>query len=254
MFGKIVEVFHLEHLIGSTPEATIFQASFCLVLSNLLQVMSGYMAAGQAGFRSDEVSMEKLFDDVAKELTALVVLFPPATVADWFAGEWSPEEVARRLHAPLLGGARKGRWRKAIEREAEAEGEEGQVLGGSYVGPEAVGRGSQEAGQEVQILRLRTSRCRNRSGAAPSEPRVAIGPDGASPWRGEKMGLTNVFEGQADWSFVAPAPAFSSPPYEGGVRGGSGATGPRIAGDRTDPTPPNPPFVRGDEAGATGPG
>ncbi len=71
------------------------------------------------------------------------------------------------------------------------------------------------------------------------------GSEGASPWRGEKMGLTNVFEGQADWSLVAPAPAFSSPPYEGGVRGGSGATGPRIAGGRTDPTPPNPPFVKG---------
>jgi hypothetical protein len=32
VFQKIVEVFHLEHLIGGTPEATIFQATFCLVL------------------------------------------------------------------------------------------------------------------------------------------------------------------------------------------------------------------------------
>ena len=64
VFQKIVEVFHLEHLIGSTPEATIFQASFCLVLYNLLQVMRGFMAAGQAGLAADEVSMEKLFADV----------------------------------------------------------------------------------------------------------------------------------------------------------------------------------------------
>ena len=48
VFQKITEVFHLEHLIGSTPEATIFQASFCLVLYNLLQVMRAYVAAGQA--------------------------------------------------------------------------------------------------------------------------------------------------------------------------------------------------------------
>jgi hypothetical protein len=116
VFQKIVEVFHLEHLIGSSPEATIFQASFCLVLHNLLQVMRGYMAAGQAELAADEVSMEKLFDDVAKELTALVVLFPSATVAGWFAGEWSAEEVARRL-GQLLGGAWKERYRKAINKK-----------------------------------------------------------------------------------------------------------------------------------------
>ena len=116
VFQKIVEVFHLEHLIGSSPEATIFQAAFCLVLYNLLQVMRGYMAAGQAELAADEVSMEKLFDDVAKELTALVVLFPSATIADWFAGEWSPEDVARRL-GQLLGGAWKERYRKAINQE-----------------------------------------------------------------------------------------------------------------------------------------
>jgi hypothetical protein len=116
VFQKIVEVFHLEHLIGSTPEATIFQASFCLVLYDLLEVMRRFMAAGQAGLAADEVSMEKLFDDVAKELTALVVLFPSATIAGWFAGEWSREEVTRRL-SRLLGGAWKERYRKAINKK-----------------------------------------------------------------------------------------------------------------------------------------
>ena len=116
MFQKIVEVFHLEHLIGSAPEATIFQASFCLVLYNLLQVMRGYMAAGQAELAADEVSMEKLFDDVTKELTALVVLFPATTIAGWFAGEWSAEEVSRRL-GQLLGCAWKERYRKAINKK-----------------------------------------------------------------------------------------------------------------------------------------
>jgi Transposase DDE domain len=116
VFQKIVEVFHLEHLIGSSPEATIFQASFCLVLYDLLEVMRGFMAAGQAGLAADEVSMEKLFDDVAKELTALVVLFPSATIAGWFAGEWSREEVTRRL-SQLLGGAWKERYRKALNKK-----------------------------------------------------------------------------------------------------------------------------------------
>jgi Transposase DDE domain len=116
VFQKIVEVFHLEHLIGSSPEATIFQASFCLVLYDLLEVMRGFMAAGQAELAVDDVSMEKLFDDVAKELTALVVLFPSATIAGWFAGEWSREEATRRL-SQLLGGAWKERYRKAINKK-----------------------------------------------------------------------------------------------------------------------------------------
>lgn len=116
VFQKIVEVFHLEHLIGSSPEATIFQASFCLVLYNLLQVMRAYMAAGQEELAADEVSMEKLFDDVTKELTAMVVLFPSETIAGWFGGEWSCEEVARRL-GQLLRGAWKERYRKAINKK-----------------------------------------------------------------------------------------------------------------------------------------
>lgn len=128
VFQKIVEVFHLEHLIGSSPEATIFQASFCLVLYNLLQVMRAYMAAGQAELAADEVSMEKLFDDVAKELTALVVLFPSATVAGWFGGEWSSEEVARRL-VQLLGGAWKERYRKAINKKPRPKVKEAKCSG-----------------------------------------------------------------------------------------------------------------------------
>jgi hypothetical protein len=116
VFPKIGEVFHLEHLIGRTPEATIVPAAFCLVLYNLLQVMRGDLAAGQAALAADEVSMEELFADVTKELTALVVLFPSATIAGWFAGEWSPEEVARRL-GQLLGGAGKERERKAINKK-----------------------------------------------------------------------------------------------------------------------------------------
>jgi len=116
VFQKIVEVFHLERLIGSSPEATIFQASFCLVLYNLLQVMRTSMASGQADLAAEEVSMEKLFEDVAKELTALVVLFPSATVAGWFAGPWSRQEVVRRLNQ-LLGAAWKERYRKAIDKK-----------------------------------------------------------------------------------------------------------------------------------------
>jgi hypothetical protein len=61
--------------------------------------------------------MEKLFDDVQAELTALVVLFPSATIAAWYTGEWSCADVVGRLER-LLGGAWKERYRKAINKKA----------------------------------------------------------------------------------------------------------------------------------------
>jgi Transposase DDE domain len=117
VFQKITEVFELRHLIGSSPEATIFQAAFCLLLYNLLQVMRAFVAASQEGLAAEMVSMEKLFDDVQAELTALVVLFPSATIAGWFAAASSRQDVAHRLGL-LSGGAWKPRYRKAINRKA----------------------------------------------------------------------------------------------------------------------------------------
>jgi hypothetical protein len=78
--------------------------------------MRAFVAAGQEGLAAEAVSMEKLFDDVQAELTALVVLFPSATIAGWYAGEWSRAEVVSRLER-LLGGAWKPRYRKATRKK-----------------------------------------------------------------------------------------------------------------------------------------
>jgi hypothetical protein len=116
VFQKIVEVFELRRLIGSTPRATIFQAAFCLLLYNLLHVMRAFVAAGQEGLAAESVSLEELFDDVQAELTAVAVLFPAATIAGRFAAEWSREEVASRLER-LMGGEWKPRYRKATRKK-----------------------------------------------------------------------------------------------------------------------------------------
>jgi hypothetical protein len=116
VFQKIVEVFALRRLIGSTPRATIFQAAFCLLLYNLLHLMRAFVAAGREGPAADSVSLEKLFDDVQAELTTVAVLFPSATIAGRFAGEWSREEVVSRLER-LLGDAWKPRYRKATRKK-----------------------------------------------------------------------------------------------------------------------------------------
>lgn len=39
VFQQITEVFHLQTLIGTTPQGTVFQCAFCLLLYNLGQVV-----------------------------------------------------------------------------------------------------------------------------------------------------------------------------------------------------------------------
>jgi hypothetical protein len=115
VFQKIVEVFGLQQLIGCSPEATIFRAAFCLVIYNLLEVMRAFVAAGREDMAVESVSLEKLFEDVHKELTAMVVLFPAEEIAAGYAAAWTESEVAERL-AQLLGGAWRERYRKAVNK------------------------------------------------------------------------------------------------------------------------------------------
>jgi hypothetical protein len=117
VFQQITEVFALQRLLGSTPEATVFQAAFCLVMYNLMQLVRAFVAVGQAAVATVEsVSVEQLFLDVQRELTALTVLLPSASLARWFTAEWSREEVMGRLRI-LLGGVWTPRYRKAINKK-----------------------------------------------------------------------------------------------------------------------------------------
>jgi Transposase DDE domain len=116
VFQKITEVFNLQQLIGCSPEATIFQASFCMVLYNLLQLLAAFMAASQKDLIAGEVSIEKLFEDVHRQLTTLVVLFPSAMIAGWYTAAWTPDEVSRRLQI-LLGASWTPRYRKAVNQK-----------------------------------------------------------------------------------------------------------------------------------------
>ncbi len=62
VFQQSTEVFALRRLIGSTPQATVFQAAFCLLLYNRVQVLRGYIALAQPQpGRAEDVSAEQLF-------------------------------------------------------------------------------------------------------------------------------------------------------------------------------------------------
>ena len=110
MFQQVTEVFSLRQLIGSTPKATVFQASFCFVLYNLTQVIKGY--AAQAGKRKiEEVSGEKLFTDVTRELTTWSVAGTTKSVAT-LAVPRTPRQVKTRLQQ-LLGSCWTTLWLKS---------------------------------------------------------------------------------------------------------------------------------------------
>jgi len=57
VFQQITEVFNLQHLIGTTPQGTLFQLAFCLLLYNMLQLRA-------------------LLPPVASKATLLMQLFP----------------------------------------------------------------------------------------------------------------------------------------------------------------------------------
>lgn len=73
VFQQVTEVFELQQLIGSSPEAAILQAALCLTFYNLIQIIRGYVAeANQVS--PETVSVEMLFRDVQKELTCWTTL------------------------------------------------------------------------------------------------------------------------------------------------------------------------------------
>lgn len=111
MFQQVTEVFHLETLIGGSPEAAVFQFAFCLLLYNMIQVVRASIAAIE---RRDAktLSTEKLFLDVERELTACTVLWD---VEEWtarVARPWRADEVQSRLKE-LFRHAWSDRWLKA---------------------------------------------------------------------------------------------------------------------------------------------
>jgi hypothetical protein len=113
VFQQITEVFSLRRLIGSTPQATVFQAAFCLLLYNLVQVVRNFIAAAQpAPCPVESLSAEQIFVDVERELISVSTLLPASMVAAVYAEELTVEKLRGRLQE-RLGVAWSERWRKA---------------------------------------------------------------------------------------------------------------------------------------------
>ena len=111
MFQQVVEVFGLSHLMGTTPEGTIFQFALCLLLYNLIQVVRGVVAV-ETERQRETISAEKLFQDVQREMIAWSVTVAPEETIEYFDRPWTARLVKVRL-SKLLGDAWRDRWLKS---------------------------------------------------------------------------------------------------------------------------------------------
>jgi hypothetical protein len=114
MFQQVTEVFGLEGLIGATPEATVFQFAFCLLLYNQIQMVRAYVAEAEAR-EAETISLELLFVDVKRELTAWNVVVSPEATVEHFP-ILTAEGVRTRLRE-LLSGVWTDRWIKSSNKK-----------------------------------------------------------------------------------------------------------------------------------------
>jgi Transposase DDE domain len=110
VFHQITDVFSLRHLIGTEPQAVLFQLSFCLLLYNALQVVRAHLASHQR-CEAKKISNEKLFYDVKRQMVAVGELVE----TDSLVAVLGPVPTAAELREVLrerLEGAWSDRWWK----------------------------------------------------------------------------------------------------------------------------------------------
>ena len=115
VFQEITEVFQLQHLIGTTPQGTVFQLALCLWWYNLIQVVRAYVATG-AAVAVEQVSSELLFVDVQRQLIALHELVPVARLVSLLPAPLTTVALRQRLEQ-LLQPLWTERWRKAPRKK-----------------------------------------------------------------------------------------------------------------------------------------
>jgi hypothetical protein len=116
-FQQITEVFALDHLIGCSPQATVFQAALCLVIYNVLQVVRGYIAAGRPEPTAVEgLSSEMIFRDLHEELVCVHKTLELEEVLAVLVRLSDGAAVGARLRA-RLAGVWSSLWKKATNKK-----------------------------------------------------------------------------------------------------------------------------------------
>lgn len=129
LFQKVTEVFHLQALVSARENGTVFQAALCLLLYNITVVVRAYVAAG-AEKTTDDVSMEKLFVDMCRQLTSVVEVLGTTAVVDHYAdGKWTADRLRRYLEN-VLGQTWRDWWKKSPPRKTSQPTPTEYLVGG----------------------------------------------------------------------------------------------------------------------------
>lgn len=128
VFHQITEVFSLKNLIGTSPQAVLFQLSLCLLIYNTLQVVRTHLASHQE-CEAEKISNEKLFYDVKRELISVDTLVPKQSLLELLGETPTSDELRDYLKANLQGVWSK-RWWKAPSSRGGGHGKtKTRVLG-----------------------------------------------------------------------------------------------------------------------------
>ena len=110
LFQRVTEVFCLRELISSTPQATIFQAAYCFLLSNLVVTIRAYLAKGQ-DLQPEAISTYQVQYDLERELIAWNKLLDASTTLEMLGKPLSAGRLRQHL-ARRLSSAWTNRWLK----------------------------------------------------------------------------------------------------------------------------------------------
>jgi hypothetical protein len=128
VFHQITDVFSLKHLIGTLPQAVLFQLSFCLLLYNALQVVRGHLASHQR-CEAKAISNEKLFYDVNRQLVAVSELVETDELLSLLGPVPTAAELRERLGEGLRGAWSDRWWKKPSSGRGGHQKVKARVLG-----------------------------------------------------------------------------------------------------------------------------
>jgi hypothetical protein len=129
LFQRVTEVFDLRHLIGTSPRATVFQAAFCLLLSNVVQTIRNYVAEAQRRV-PETISTQLLFEDLTEELTAWHKFLGPEQTLAWLADGVQTAAQVRAYLRERLAGVWQKRWQKAPTKKRAPQPKRRYLKGG----------------------------------------------------------------------------------------------------------------------------
>lgn len=118
VFQRITEIFALRRLIGTSPRATLFQLSLCLVLYNVLQLVRAYVAKANAK-EVATVSPKKLLEDMRAQLTTCFVILEVGALTDCLRKPGTVEDMKQFLSERL--DVWENRWTKAKRHKNRPE-------------------------------------------------------------------------------------------------------------------------------------